>query len=206
MDTVWVLGDQLDRSLGALGDATPGTARVVMVESAAKMASQPWHRQRAHLIVTAMRRFAGDLADEGFEVDYRHAPTLATGLAGHVADYSPTRVLATEANSFDGQRMLDDLGVVSVASDHFLCHRNDFAQWASGRKLLRMEDFYRFQRRRLGYLMDGDEPAGRPVELRHRQPGTPTHRWPCVADPAGHAARCHRPRRARWVAGNVLGG
>lgn len=160
MDTVWVLGDQLDRSLGALGDATPGTARVVMVESAAKMASQPWHRQRAHLIVTAMRRFAGDLVDEGFEVDYRHALTLATGLAGHVADYSPTRVVATEANSFDGQRLLDDLGVVSVASDHFLCHRNDFAQWASGRKLLRMEDFYRFQRRRLGYLMDGDEPAG----------------------------------------------
>jgi deoxyribodipyrimidine photolyase-related protein len=160
MDTIWVLGDQLDRTLGALGDATPQSARVVMVESAAKVASQPWHRQRAHLILAAMRRFAGDLADEGFDVDYRHAPTLALGLAGHIADHSPDRVLATEAMSFDAQRMLDDLGVVTVASDHFLCHRNDFAQWASGRKLLRMEDFYRFQRRRLGYLMDGDEPAG----------------------------------------------
>jgi len=47
-----------------------------------------------------------------------------------------------------------------VASDQFLCHRNDFAEWAEGRKVLRMEDFYRHQRRRLGYLMDGDEPAG----------------------------------------------
>jgi deoxyribodipyrimidine photolyase-related protein len=160
VDTIWVLGDQLDRTLGALGDATPQSSRVVMVESVAKMASQPWHRQRAHLILTAMRRFAGDLADEGFEVDYRHAPTMAAGIAGHIADHTPDRVLATEANSFAGQRLLEQLGVVTVASDHFLCHRNDFAQWASGRKLLRMEDFYRVQRRRLGYLMDGDEPAG----------------------------------------------
>ena len=41
-----------------------------------------------------------------------------------------------------------------------LCHPDEFARWAAGTRRLRLEDFYRWQRRRLGYLMDGDEPAG----------------------------------------------
>jgi deoxyribodipyrimidine photolyase-related protein len=160
VDTVWVLGDQLDRRLGALGAADPSTARVLLVESAQKYAATSWHRQRAHLYLAAMRRFADDLTREGFDVDLRRAPTLRAGLEAHVAEFAPARVLVTEANSWDGQRMLGRLGVEVVASDQFLCHRNDFATWAADRKQLRMEDFYRWQRRRLGYLMDGEEPAG----------------------------------------------
>ena len=45
-------------------------------------------------------------------------------------------------------------------TDQFLCHPEVFAEWAGTRRSLKMEDFYRWQRRRLGYLMDGDEPAG----------------------------------------------
>jgi deoxyribodipyrimidine photolyase-related protein len=158
--TVWVLGDQLDRQLPALRDASPADTRVLMVESAAKLASQPWHRQRAHLVLTAMRRFADDLRRDGFEVDYRHAASLEAGHAEHVAEFGPREVVATEANSWDGQQLLMRLEVRAVPSDHFLCHRDEFARWAGDRRQLRMEDFYRFQRRRLGYLMDGDEPAG----------------------------------------------
>jgi deoxyribodipyrimidine photolyase-related protein len=160
MDTVWVLGDQLDRQLGALGACDPATTRVLMVESAAKLASRPWHRQRAHLIVTAMRRFADELRHEGFEVDYRRAASLAAGVAGHRDQFAPGQVVATEANSFNGQALLERLGVTTVASGQFLCHRSQFAEWAGSRTTLRMEDFYRYQRRRLGYLMDGDEPCG----------------------------------------------
>ena len=66
--TVWVLGDQLDRSLTALAEASPRTHRVLIVESDAKIASKRWHVQRAHLVVTSMRRFATALRDEGFDV------------------------------------------------------------------------------------------------------------------------------------------
>ena len=62
---MWVLGDQLNRELGALQHATPGSARVLMVESTAKLVSKPWHRQRAHLVICAMRRFAAELAAGG---------------------------------------------------------------------------------------------------------------------------------------------
>jgi deoxyribodipyrimidine photolyase-related protein len=159
-DTVWVLGDQLNRDLGALRGATPGRARVLLVESTAKLASKRWHVQRAHLVITAMRRFAAELEAEGFEVDRRQASTLAAGLAAHRDQYRPGRVLTMEPASYDGLVMLRRNGVELVRSNQFLCHYADFADWVAGRRRVTMEDFYRWQRVRLGALMDGDEPAG----------------------------------------------
>jgi deoxyribodipyrimidine photolyase-related protein len=158
--TVWVLGDQLSRHLGALGAASPGTHRVLVVESRAKLASKPWHRQRAHLVITAMRRFAAELAAEGFAVDHRRSDSLAAGLAAHRAEHRPPYVVATEPASWDGRELLGRLEVRLARSDQFLCHPETFAEWAGTRRSLKMEDFYRWHRRRLGYLMDGDEPAG----------------------------------------------
>ena len=56
---------------------------------------------------------------------------------------------------------LQSLDVEIVRSNQFLCHYEDFAEWASGRTSFKMDDFYRWQRRRLGYLVDADgEPVG----------------------------------------------
>jgi deoxyribodipyrimidine photolyase-related protein len=179
--TVWVLGDQLNRNIGALHDATADSHRVLMVESTAKLASKRWHRQRAHFVVASMRRFADELRDAGFDVDYRIADSLRAGHDDHVAAFAPCEVIATEPASWDGLGLLRDLGVTVVRSDQFLCHHDDFATWARDRRQLKMEDFYRWQRQRLGYLMDGDEPVtGRwnyDDENRHRPPksGSP---WP----------------------------
>jgi deoxyribodipyrimidine photolyase-related protein len=131
-----------------------------MVESSAKITSKPFHRQRLHLIITAMRRFAAEMETAGFAVDYRKDITLAKGLEAHVREYNPDHVRAAEPASRAATALMKSLGVELVRNDRFLCHYEDFAEWAEGRKRLRMEDFYRWQRRRLGYLMDGDEPAG----------------------------------------------
>ncbi len=161
MDTVWVLGDQLNRSIGALADADPDTHRVLLVESHAKLASKRWHRQRAHFVICSMRRFADELRDAGFEVDHRRADSLGAGLRDHVDEFAPDRVVATEPASIDGLAMLRELGVETVRSNQFLCHYDEFADWAGSRSSFKMEDFYRWQRKRLGYLMDADgEPEG----------------------------------------------
>ena len=159
--TIWVFGDQLNRRIGALADASPGEDRVLLVESRTKLDGAR-HRQRTHLVVTAMRRFAAELEQAGFEVDLRSAPTLADGVAAHRARHPAAELVATEPTSWDGRRLLERLDVPTVRSDQFLCHEDDFATWADGRgaKRLRMEDFYRWQRTRLGYLLDGDGPAG----------------------------------------------
>jgi deoxyribodipyrimidine photolyase-related protein len=170
--TVWVLGDQLNRHIGALASATPQTHRVLMVESAAKLSSKRWHVQRAHFVVTSMRRLADELRAEGFHVDYRSSPSLPDGLAAHRAEFAPPDVVAMEPASRAGWRMLERAGVRLERTDQFLCHPDEFAAWAGDRTSLRMEDFYRWQRRRLGYLMDGDQPAtGRwNYDSENRQP------------------------------------
>ena len=112
-------------------------------------------------MIAAMRRFAAELEAEGFEVDYRRAESLAAGL-GRTPRRAPAAApsIATEPASWDGRELLERLDVELVRTDQFLCHPDEFAEWAGTRRSLKMEDFYRWQRRRLGYLMDGDEPAG----------------------------------------------
>jgi deoxyribodipyrimidine photolyase-related protein len=156
MRTIWVFGDQLNRAIGALADAHPTSDRVLLVESTGALASRAWHRQRAHLVIASMRRFADELRAEGFEVDLRRSSSLANGLREHVAEHRPDEVVVTEPNSLDARQLVDRLGCRVVRSNQFLCHRDDFATWAAGRKSLKLEDFYRWQRRRLGYLMESD--------------------------------------------------
>lgn len=184
MRTVWVLGDQLDRRLGALAGATPADTRVLLVRSAAKVGARPWHRQRLHLVLTAMARFAGDLRAAGFEVDEREAPTFTAALAAHRAEFRPDVVSVTEPNSRAARRLAAAEGLEVVRSDQFLCHHEDFAAWAATRRgRLRMEDFYRWQRVRLGILMDGDEPCGGRwnLDAENREPPPRDGRsWPAA--------------------------
>ena len=46
-----------------------------------------WHRQRLHLVLSAMEHFAAELRSEGFEVDHRRATTLRQGLRDHIDDF-----------------------------------------------------------------------------------------------------------------------
>ncbi len=172
MRTVWVFGDQLNRRIGALAAARRDDTMVLLVESEAMLFGRRFHRQRLHLVLTAMRRFAAQLRRAGFVVDDRRAPTLAAGLAAHRRDHRPESVVVTEPNSRPVDRLVRRLEVEVVPSNQFLTHRADFARWAAGRSRLRLEDFYRGQRRRLGYLMDGDQPAGGRWNFDHdnRQP------------------------------------
>ncbi|MDJ0768906.1 MAG: cryptochrome/photolyase family protein [Ilumatobacter sp.] len=187
LPTVWILGDQLDRTRGALADRRPGDCRVLLVESERKIASKRWHRQRLHLVLSAMAHFADELRDEGFEVDHRRAPTLADGVRAHTAEFGVERVVAMEPMSWDGRSLLGALGVEAIPNDQFLCHYEDFAGWASGRRSLKMEDFYRWQRLRLDVLIEhgdgGPEPTGGRWNFDHdnREPPPRDGRaWPTI--------------------------
>ena len=172
METVWVLGDQLNRHFAALTEAQPSSHRILMVESISKLASKKWHVQRAHFVIASMRRFADALRREGFEVDYRRSQSLASGLREHIAEFAPSVVSVMEPASWKALRLVQDLGCRVVRSNQFMCHYDDFASWAAGRKSFKMEDFYRTQRVRFGYLMDGDEPVGGRwnLDAENRQP------------------------------------
>lgn len=131
MKTVWVFGDQLNRKIGALAEADPKTHRVLIIESAGKIASRRWHVQRAHFLITSMRRFALELKQAGFKVDYRKATTMRQGFADHVDEFSPTHIYVSEPNSYAARQLVASLDVQVVKSNQFLCHPDDFAKFSA---------------------------------------------------------------------------
>ncbi|MCC6243241.1 MAG: cryptochrome/photolyase family protein [Gemmatimonadaceae bacterium] len=143
---------------------------VVLLESVAKGASLPFHRQKLVLLLSAMRHFADALERAGYRVIMKRAASYADGLADLVRETGATRVVATEGREQD---MVDELArAATVIAEHgatltlredrgFLATRAEFAAWAAGRKEYRMEWFYREMRRKHGILMEPDgQPSG----------------------------------------------
>ena len=181
--TVLVLDDQLDQTRGVLAHHTPGSCRVLMVESHAMRRRFRWHRQRLHLYLSAARHFAEELRSDGFDVDYRLADDLSTGVREHCDEFSGERVLVARPSSFDDYDALSSLGVEISKSDFFITDPDEFETWAASRKRLRMEDFYRAARVRLDLLMDGGEPTGGKWNFDHdnREPPPKDGRaWPPI--------------------------
>ena len=160
--TVWILGDQLHRNIASLHGATPADTTVLFVTSTHLLGAKRWHRQRLHVVLSGMAKLARDLRAEGFRVDERVAPTLAAGAREHRAAFEPTEVVALSPMSLRGVAMLERSGVRLLPNDQFLCSAEAFAGWGASRAgRLRMEDFYRWQRQRLGVLLEPDaKPCG----------------------------------------------
>ncbi len=169
---VLVLGDQLSLSLSSLVAAERGQDVVLMVEVVEEATYVRHHKKKIALLFSAMRHFAERLRQEGWEVDYVRLDEPAnrgsfTGeLERAIARHKPERVLVTEAGEWRVRAAMEGcserfgLPVEILDDDRFLCSRGEFAEWAEGRKQLRMEFFYREMRRKSGLLMDGREPEG----------------------------------------------
>ncbi len=173
---VLILGDQLDAQSTVLRDIDTELDAVLMMEVDAEAsgsgASIRSHKQRTALFLSAMRHFAIDLMARGIRVRYikLDAPQNTHSFAGEIKRavkvLSPLKLRVTHPGEW---RVLDELtdAAASCSIDldiledsHFFTALEDFEKWASKRKTLTMEYFYRDQRRKLDILMDGDNPAG----------------------------------------------
>ncbi|MBB3047599.1 deoxyribodipyrimidine photolyase-related protein [Litorivivens lipolytica] len=165
-----VLGDQLDSQAPLVTDYQRGDV-FWMAEVAEESLHVPSHKARSVYFLSAMRHFARDLKSRKQAVDY-HAldthswSTLEEALRAAIDKHSPEEITVTEPGDRRVAEMLrgtaDSVGLpLHIYSDtHFFSTIDDFHSWASGRKSLRMEYFYRELRKRYGVLMDDDKPCG----------------------------------------------
>ena len=171
---VVVFGDQLDLDAALIRSLTPADT-VLMMEVAAESRHVPSHRQRTALFLSAMRHFAAALTRRHVHVRYvelddpENTGTFETEIARAVAALGPTQVVCTHPGEWRVLAMLERVGrstgiPVSILPDaHFITTPDAFATWAKDRVSLTMEFFYREQRRRTGYLMDGSGKSAKPV-------------------------------------------
>ncbi len=164
---VLVLGDQLTPDVAALKAADKARDVVVMAEVADETTYVKHHPKKIALILTAMRKFAAALREDGWDVRYTRlddreaSGSIAGELLRRAEETGAARVLITEPGEW---RLITALRALPLETemledDRFVASHAEFEAWAEGRKALRMEYFYREMRRKTQLLMDGDQPA-----------------------------------------------
>ena len=151
---LWLFADQL-------GPATHGGEHahreVLLVEATSALTKRRYHRQKLHLVLSALRHAHHDLKDR--------ATLLQADTYTDALERFGRPVLVYEPTSHAAERFvhrLRDRGLVEevLPTPTFALPRSDFRDWAGERTHFRMEDFYRDQRRRFDVLMQGSDPVG----------------------------------------------
>lgn len=143
----WLFGDQLGPHFLDHSDQP-----VLLVEARSVLRRRRFHRQKAHLVLSAMRHRAAELGDQ---CRYLRTDTYAEALE-QVAE--PLSVCGPTSRAADRYvRSRDSVEVLPARG--FVIDRDEFTDWASKRRRLLLEDFYRDARRRIDILMDGPEPV-----------------------------------------------
>ncbi|MEC7437511.1 MAG: cryptochrome/photolyase family protein, partial [Pseudomonadota bacterium] len=167
-----VLGDQLSEGLSSLSDLELQADVVLMAEVIEEVTYVKHHKRKVAFLFSAMRHFAETLRAGGVTVDYVRLedPENSGSFSGEVARaasrHQVDRLVVTEPGEYRVLQAMRDwqseLGIpVEIrGDDRFLCPPEIFADWAEGRKQLRMDFFYREMRRRHDVLMENGEPVG----------------------------------------------
>ncbi|MCX6387177.1 MAG: cryptochrome/photolyase family protein [Solirubrobacterales bacterium] len=162
--TALVLGEQL----GADNPALVGADRILLIESTGAMRKRRYHRARLHIVLSAMRHRAADFRAEGREVvEVRRAAAFEPELAG-MGD-----LVCMEPENPKWAARLASLGVELLPSNAFLADTQDFNDWATGKKRVTMEHFYRGMRKTHGLLLDstgGPEGGKWNLDAENRRP------------------------------------
>ncbi|MFN8168194.1 MAG: cryptochrome/photolyase family protein [Candidatus Nanopelagicales bacterium] len=131
--------------------------QVLLVESRAAFRRRRVHRQKAHLLLSALRHRAAELGDRAVLV---RAETYDEALTR--AGVDPRTVSVVDPTSYAARRWVRERGMTVLPARGFTLGESEFQAWLGGRRPV-LEDFYRHQRRRLGLLV---EPDGEPVSGR----------------------------------------
>ncbi len=150
----------------------PSKIEIFMAEDFGLCTYERHHQQKLVLFLAAMREYADELREAGYTVHYTQldpdddrdyiAKLQSVFDAG---DFSELAHFEIEDKPME-QRVVEFANTSGIhrvehESPMFLCSRSRFAEFARGKRPLRMGDFYKKERLRLGILIEDDaQPAG----------------------------------------------
>ena len=186
-----VLGDQLSESPAVCQDLGC-SAPILLIEAREEASHVKSHKARTVLFLSAMRHARERWQNQGYTVHYirtdepgfEDEPTLAGRLLRFLqarkAQWPEVTLRFQRPGDWRMQQSLQKaladqpgLTVVEEEDSHFYCSPKSFANWAKGKRQLRMELFHREQRRRHGVLLqpDGEPEAGQwNFDAQNRKP------------------------------------
>ena len=147
--TRWLFADQLGPHFD---DGGP----ILLIEAKSVFARRKYHRQKAHLILSALHHRAREEADR---ITLIQANTYRDGLDR----FDPGQLEGVAATSRPARELVREIGVGKVLPERgWLTSADEFADWVHrrGSKRLLMEDWYRTVRRSHAILMEDGQPVG----------------------------------------------
>ncbi|WP_233266386.1 cryptochrome/photolyase family protein [Cobetia sp. L2A1] len=193
---VLILGDQLSHSLPSITLA-PAESVIAFCEVEEEGRYVPHHPHKIVMMLAAMRHHARELRDCGWQVhesrldDPGNLHSLTEEAERLATLYNCDGILVTRPGewrlleAFKRRQRVAQPRWEILEDTRFFTTPADFERWADGRKQLRMEYFYREQRRASDLLMEGSEPAGgkfnhdhdnrEPIPEHFTAPAPPTH-------------------------------
>lgn len=167
-----VLADQLTHDVTALQGIDINEDIVLICEVRNETNYVKHHKKKIAFLFSAMRHFAQELRDKGVQVRYvklddeDNAGSFTGEIMRAVEAHKFSRIISTFPGEYrvleEMKTWQDKFGIdVEIRNDdRFLATPEEFANWANGRKQLRMEYFYRDMRQSYTILMNGDKPEG----------------------------------------------
>ena len=151
---LWLFADQLGP---AVYGGQHAHREVLLVEATSALSKRRYHRQKLHLVLSALRHAEQDLGDRATLLK---ADTYSNALRRFKCPVLVHEPTSHAAEKFVHRLRKDGLVADVLPTPTFALPRKDFQEWAGERTRFRMEDFYRGQRRRFDVLMDGSDPVG----------------------------------------------
>lgn len=154
--------DQLTDAIGPLARLDPRDVGLVLIESPAKAARRPYHKQKLALVLANQRHFALEQAKRGVLVKHVVSPDgYASALREIARETGPLHVMRPAERELRVElKPLVDENILHIEKhEGWLTTPDDFRESQSGPPW-RMDAFYRHVRRRTGLLMESGKPEG----------------------------------------------
>ena len=128
-----------------------------------------FHKQKLWLHRASMKNYASWLKGKGFEVHYQEHSKKSDVLFSvlkKLKSQKSLKLISCETHDYELNRRLRNhtqklsLKLEILSSPMFLNTQEQNSDYRNGKKRWFMADFYKFQRKRLDLLMDGDQPLG----------------------------------------------
>ena len=170
MKAVLVWGNQLNVQHNT-AMATAPDVPIIMIEAWNVCRAHKYHKQKLVLVLSAMRSFRDELLSAGKHIIYVQLdPAKNHDWLDELADICQknniSQLVAMRCSDRPPQTKLEawckeqGIPLETTPNDMFLTPQATFSDWAETHKRTQMEVFYRWQRKRLGVLMEGKEPEG----------------------------------------------
>jgi deoxyribodipyrimidine photolyase-related protein len=162
-----VLGNQLFKNNPAL--LKYPEAEVIMIEADNIFSKRNYHKHKIMLIMLAMRNYRDYLNHKKYKLNYvehKKSNNFSTELKRIITSKKITKLVWVRSADKTPNLLMQSIcsrfkiEFEIIETEQFITPYSELREFFSSHKSPIMDNFYRWQRKRMGILMDGDKPQG----------------------------------------------